>query len=904
MIDKIMQAVGRKGKLPYTVVILDEVQQFINDDAARSKAVQDVKEQCCARLGANFLLIGTGQNALSGTALLQRLQGRFPVTVELQDTDVEQVTREVVLKKKPTAEAGLKKLLDDHSGEIERQLASTKIAFSSKDRGLLVQDYPILPVRRRFWERVLRAVDKAGTGAQLRNQLWVVYEAVKQTAEWSLGNVVSGAFIYDASIKSSALKSGTLLQEISETIAKQKKEVDGELRYQICALIFLIGQLPHNNEPLDAGVRADADTLADLLVTDLTKSSAELRKKVPELLEKLVTSGAIMQVDNEYRMQTREGSEWNQMFLEARNKLLNDPGKLASARLQLLRSQCSEALKKFKLVQGDCKEARKIELHFGDVAPPTDGSVIPVWVRDGWEVEEKTVLNDARAASDTTAMVFGYIPKKMAEELKQAIAADHAATTTLQTKGTPSGDEGIHARKAMETRQEQSQRTRDLLITDILNDMQIYLAGGDSVGGTLLIQKIQDGATLCLDRLYPLFHQADSADWHKVIDRAKKGDGDALAAVGHKGDPENHPVCKAILDFVGSGKKGTEVRKHFGGAKYGWPQDAIDAALTVLFNAGAIQARDGAEPVVKGKLDQKNIAATEFRCETVTLTKVQLIELRGLFKKIGLNTQPNQESLHAVECLNRLTKLAESAGGDAPLPKCPDTAAIADMANRVGNDQLKAIHDNKDVLAQQILDWQKSRDLIAQRLPRWKQLVALLNFAADLPVAAEVKPEVAAIEKDRKLLANSDPVPGLVEKLTSALRTALNEAHDKFSTDYETRMTTLTESPAWKQISQPQRYEILGASGIREMPKIAVGTTEEILDTLSHTKLSELRAISDALPTRFQNAAAAAAKLLEPKAQHVHLPGGTIKNNDDLESWLAVAKECIQKKLKDGPVIL
>ena len=904
MIDKIMQAVGRKGKLPYTVVILDEVQQYINDDASRSKAVQDVKEQCCARLGANFLLIGTGQNALSGAALLQRLQGRFPVTVELQDTDVEQVTREVVLKKKPTAEAGLKKLLDDHSGEIERQLASTKIAFSSKDRGLLVQDYPILPVRRRFWERVLRAVDKAGTGAQLRNQLWVVYDAVKQTAEWELGNVVSGAFIYDASIKSSALKSGTLLQEISETIAKQKKEDDGELRYQICALIFLIGQLPHNDEPLDAGVRADADTLADLLVTDLTKSSAELRKTVPELLEKLVTSGAIMQVENEYRMQTREGSEWNQMFLEARNKLLNDPGKLASERSQLLRSQCSEVLKKFKLVHGDSKESRKIELHFGDVAPPTDGSAIPVWVRDGWEVEEKTVLNDARAAGDTTAMVYGYIPKKMAEELKQAIAGYYAATTTLQAKGSPSGEEGIHARKAMETRQEHSQRSRDNLITDILNEMQVYLAGGDSIGGTLLNQKIQDAATLCLDRLYPLFHQADSADWHKVIDRAKKGDGDALAAVGHKGDPENHAVCKAILDYVGSGKKGTEVRKQFGGANYGWPQDAIDAALIVLFNAGAIQARLGAEPVARGKLDQKNIAAAEFRVETVTISKVQLIELRGLFKKIGLNTQPNQESLHAVEFLARLLKLAEAAGGDAPLPRSPDTAHIDDLANRVGNDQLKAIHDDKDRLAKEIADWERKRDLIQQRLPRWHQLVALLKFAADLPVAAEVQPEVTAIEQHRKLLANPDPVPGMVEKLTSALRTALNEVYGKFSADHEARMTALVETPAWNQISQPQRYDILSANGIRVLPTIAVGTTEEVLDTLRHTKLSELRAISDALPTRFNNAAAAAAKLLEPKAQHVSLPGGTIRNDDDLKSWLAEAEERIREKLKDGPVIL
>lgn len=904
MIARIMQAVGRNGKLPFTVVILDEVQQYINDDAGRSKAVQDVKEQCCARLGANFLLIGTGQNALSGTALLQRLQGRFPVTVELQDTDVEQVTREVVLKKKPTAEAGLKKLLDDHSGEIERQLASTKIAFSSRDRGLLVQDYPILPVRRRFWERVLRAVDKAGTGAQLRNQLWVVYDAVKQTAEWELGNVVSGAFIYDASIKSSALKSGTLLQEISETIAKQKKEDDGELRYQICALIFLIGQLPHNNEPLDAGVRADADTLADLLVTDLTKSSAELRKKIPSLLEKLVTSGAIMQVETEYRMQTREGSEWNQMFLEARNKLLNDPGKLASERSQLLRSQCSEVLKKFKLLHGDSKEPRKIELHFGDVQPATDGSAIPVWVRDGWEVEEKTVLNDARAAGDSTAIVYGYIPKKLAEELKQAIAGYYAATTTLQSKGTPSGDEGIHARKAMETRQEQSERSRDMLITDILNEMQVYLAGGDSIGGTLLNQKIQDAATLCLDRQYPLFHQADSADWHKVIDRAKKTDPDALTAVGHKGDPENHAVSKAILEFVGSGKKGTEVRKQFGGGKYGWPQDAIDAALIVLFNAGAVQARIGAEPVAKGKLDQKNMTAAEFRCETITLTKVQLIAIRGIYKAIGLNSQPGQESLHAPDFLSRLTRLAESAGGDAPLPKCTDTNPITDIANRVGNDQLKAIFENKEQLTKQIADWQRDHTLIEQRHPRWNQLVALLKFAADLPVAAQVQPEVTAIEQHRRLLANPDPVPGMVEKLTNALRAALNETHGKFSTDYDARLTMLTESPTWKQITQPQRHEILGANGIRVMPTIAVGTTEEILDTLRHTKLSELRALGDALPTRFNNATGAAAKLLEPKAQHVHLPGGTIKTDDDLKAWLTEAEDCIRKKLKEGPVIL
>ncbi len=77
---------------------------------------------------------------------------------------------------------------------------------------------------------------------------------------------------------------GHIASRDRRTIARQKQEDDGELRYQLCALIFLIGQLPHQG-PADAGIRADADTLADLLVTDLTASSAELRKKIPILLK-------------------------------------------------------------------------------------------------------------------------------------------------------------------------------------------------------------------------------------------------------------------------------------------------------------------------------------------------------------------------------------------------------------------------------------------------------------------------------------------------------------------------------------------------------------------------------------------------------------------------------------------
>jgi hypothetical protein len=904
MIAKIKQAIGSKGKLPCTLIVLDEVQQYIGDKVERSKAVQDVQEQCCSRLGANVVFVATGQNALSGIPLLQRLQGRFPVTIELQDTDVEQVTREVVLKKKPSAVETLSDFLNMQMGEIQRHLSGTNIALSPRDRKFLVQDYPILPVRRRFWERVLRAVDKAGTGAQLRNQLWVVYDAVHQTAELELGQIVSGAFIYESSIKSKVLQSGVLLQEIAENIEKQRNEEDGELRYQLCALIFLIGQLPHEG-PADAGIRADAETLSDLLVTDLRQSSVELRKKVPQLLTKLVASGTVMLVEDEYRMQTREGSEWNQAYELARSKLLSDPGKLGSERSQLLKSHCSEVLRMTKLLHGASKEPRKFELHFGSNQPATAGPTIPVWIRDGWEVDESTVLHDARAAGDTEAVVFGFIPRSQAEELKQVIASYYAATTTLDAKGSQTTPEGMEARKAMETRQSLAEKSRNSLITDILNETAIYLAGGDEVKGSILIEdKVRDAATSCLDRLFPQFHQADTPDWHKVIERAKKGDGDALSAIGHKGDPETHPVCKAVRDWVGSGKKGTEIRKRFTAPPYGWPQDAIDAALLVLFSAGILQARSGTEAIPKGKLDQKNIPSIEFRVESITLSKVQLIGLRTLFKAMGLNTQPNYESVDAPKFLDRVASLADEAGGEAPLPKRPDTTHLDDLRNRVGNDQLKAIFDLKETLTREISEWQRRKAKIEERQPHWATLQALLAHASDLPVASEVRPEIEAIERNRSLIHDPDPVPGMIDKLTEALRKTLNESHIACSTAHESGLTNLEASTTWQRLTPEQRYELLSRHGIRQIPPVAVGTTEEVLDTLKRTKISELRAICDALPTRFSNTLAAAVKLLEPKAQEVSLPGGTIKNEDDLQSWLTAAEETIREKLKDGPVIV
>ena len=92
--------------------------------------------------------------------------------------------------------------------------------------------------------------------------------------------------------------------------------------------------------------------------------------------------------------------------------------------------------------------------------------------------------------------------------------------------------------------------------------------------------------------------------------------------------------------------------------------------------------------------------------------------------------------------------------------------------------------------------------------------------------------------------------------------------------------------------------------GARAPLTVAVGTTDEVLATLNGTKLKEWKNLCDALPTRFSQALTAAARALEPKARPIKLPGGTIKSEHDLQTWLSLAGEQIREKLKEGPVIV
>ena len=898
----VKQIFSNAEQLPCTLLVVDEVQIFIGGQVQRANDMQEIAEHVSTDLGSRLLLVCTGQSALTSMPSLQRFQARFTVSVQLSDSDVESVIRKTVLRKKPEQENNIKKCMDANQGELARQLQHTRFAATTDDDKTFVADYPLLPTRRRFWEKVLRNTDHSGTNAQLRNQLQIVFEATRETASAAVGTVVPADFIYDQ-ISTDLLNSGELEREYDDIIRHQRDgTADGALRSRLCAIIFLIGKLPRT-PGADDGVRANAETLVDLLISDLKTERPKLEQQAPKLLQQMVDAGKLMAVDTEYRLQTPEGARWNHDFKRRRTTALNDDQRISTKRTELLSETVKHALRPVSLQHGKSSTLRKLKHELSSARPVINTDAITLWLRDGWIDDENSVKNDARSAGVSSPMLFAYLPRLHHEDLKQAIASQLAAQETLDTQGLAGGAEAIEPRKAVETHLANAQHSIEQLLGRIISGAKVFLGGGQEATGLELADKVREAATGALVRLFPHFDEGDHANWGQVVLRARSGDVGALSQVGYPGNPTQHPVGRRVVEFIGAGKKGKDLREHFKATPFGWPQDAIDGALLTMLVAGNLRATINGQSA-QASMPQNQIGVASFFVDVPPLDVAQRLELKALFQKLGITSTNGKESEAAAEYLPKLLALAQSAGGDAPRPQPPAAQPLADLQQLLGNAQLLKILELKDDLSAKISAWKKSADTITKRSPAWERLCALQIFATGLPVAETSAISIAAIISNRSLLAEPDPVPELGKLLSAALRTELNKLAADITAAFVTGNASLAASLVWAKCKKEARASISATCQLVEPPQTATGTEEELLATLQARTLPDWHNLLDAVPQRFARALEEAAKLATPEAVRIQLPSAIIKTPEDLDQWLAGVRKQVAAKLKDGPVIL
>jgi hypothetical protein len=900
MIKAIRQALTVDGKFPLTLVVLDEVQQFIGSDTQRSIDVQEVVEACSKNIGGKLLFIGTGQTAVTGTANLKKLEGRFTVRVELSDADVDAVIRQVVLAKNPGSLQSIDAVMQKNLGEISRHLAGTSIGHRREDVAFFAQDYPILPVRRRFWEHTLRVLDQTGTDSQLRNQLSMIHRVIQTNLDQPVGHVIPADYLYfDSADK--LLQSRVLPRKVHEKTMKWIRGSDDErLTARACGLVFLVTKLGSNNNEI--GIRATVDSLADLLVEDLSVGSSSLRTKLPALLDHC---DLLMKVGDQYRIQTEESAAWNDDFLSQRNQLANESHRVDAERDDRIRRRFGELVKKLSLTQGQSKVPRTVHPLFDSSLPSDAKDRVCVWIRDGWSIDENSVRADARQAGNQSPTVFVYIPKRSADDLRHNLIDFKAATATLDKRGTPNTAEGTEARAAMDTTRQTAEGRIKELLDDAFSGARVFQGGGTEITGTDLQSMITEASEKAMQRLYPQFGIADHEGWGKVYANAKKGAPDGLKAVDYDGDAAQNPVCKAILAFIGPGKKGAEIRAQFEGAPNGWSGDAVDGGLQVLLMTGLIRAADERGTTIDPKeLERKAVGKATFKVESTTITTQQRIQIRKTMQRLQIQAKQGEELVAVPTFIEKALALAGRAGGDAPRPERPKTDFLEEIRLAAGNELLMAIYNRRDELRQAFEDWEDRAKRIDVRLPIWDRLQKLVSHAQALPDATPILVQANSIAEARLLLSDPDPVTPLVLGLSQLLRDELNRLSSQFDFGFESGLTALETDANWQKLEPEQRHALLSQQGLTlaQKPDIKVQSDAEITATLNRISVSSLRDRVVAMPGRFQQAQQEAARLMEPKVTFVSVPRRTLKTPEDIQEWITDVQQQLLEKLKHGPI--
>lgn len=892
------------NKFPLTLIALDEVQQYIGKDSGRSLAIQEVVECLRGSQKGRILVVATGQSAITDTPDLMKLAGRFPpmARVELTDQDVDTVIRTVLLSKKPTALPEIDSIISKASGEIDRHLVGTNLGAKAADRDDLAADYPLLPVRRRFWESVLKHIDYSGTSGQLRNQLRVVHEALRQVANAPLGHVIPADVIFDQ-LKTQMRMAGVIGKDTYEAIERYTAGNDDDrLKARLLGLIFLIGRFDRSSG--DNGVRAKADTLADLLVEDLLAGSADLRKRIGALLADLQKDNQVLLIEEEYRVQTSEGRQWEDLYHKKRSSLTGKPQKLQEERSLLIHKHLIESLGKLSRAQGTTAVNREVIPHWGDT-PPKDDGALPVWFIEGSYRSESEFLTLVNGAGSDSSTVFVRL-RDPGSSFDDLVATLKAAEATLQERQGAEAGDGLMAEGAMKTRKHEAERGIASKLDELLLSAQVYLGGGVPVAGASLRDQVDDAIAKALSRRFPKFALADVAGWPKVVARAKAGNPDALNQIGHAGEPEKHAVAMELISSIGSGIKGKELRTRFEGGIFGWPRDCIDGVILTLVASGQVRASLNGQPVTATGLDQTKITQAEFQMEKAVLSVTDRMVVRKVIQDFGLACKANEEAGVVVDYLRKLKERAQAAGGQPPAPAAPATAELDDLLARPAgsNEQLVAVAKASKQLAAWAESWKVQADLVAKRQVQWLKLQELLRLAETNQCSgyAAAQTQAKAIADQRALINNTDLVEPLIAAVAKELAAALHQAGKAYATAHESAWTTIEADPEWQKLKAEDKNAIPRTVGLVGPVALKLGNVDETIDTARQTTVPHLTSLLDALPERVSKILYEAAKRNEPQVQSVRLSSQVLKNEADVEAWCAAAKADLLAKLKAGPV--
>lgn len=812
-LKQMLDLIERRTKNRRVLFILDEVGQFIEGTDRLILNIQGFAENLKNIGRGQAWIIATAQQTLPMAGPLFKLKDRFPdpLRIDIESTDIREITYRRLLKKSPEAVALLKKRFNEHSGAITSatQLKNTKHLQTHLDADVFARFYPFLPQHFNILMELLRSLARSTGGIGLRSTLKVIQDVLVDIkgqqagvhlADRPVGTLATADIFFDT-LRSDLERAN---RPLVETVAKVGTGFgQGSVHHQVAktvAVLQFVEGFPISTHNVAAMLHASASA---------TPEHEAVEKAVKDMLE-----------DKELPLEIIDGSL--RFMSEAVSHILTEQSTLRPStndeltilneilREQIFSPEPSARLENTKNVKAQVKllhgtmpvavthSKEDLEIHL-ELAPAA-------------ETATRTTdrLNDSRIPSNRNVL---YLLGEDSHTISDIITRIYRCEEIHRRHRTEAAEKEVSQFIiAQKNRADQLKRDLDTALQNAFLKGSFIFRGTNiavSTRGTELRHACNAQLSLVAAEVFPSYKHApqnlDTNIAEKLLlapDLSVIASGlDPLGIVEKAGNATkirlDHPALVILLDYLRTKGEvdGKKLIDDFNRAPYGWFKDTTRYIVSGLLISQAIRIKVGSQWL-----------------EAVGPKAIEALKNNNTFAKIDIATNDKQIP---QETLNRAAKRLLDLTGDKVLPMAPKISQAvlkhfpafrneyASLAVELTSSSLPGADRAQSLSKQlsQILDRDASDAPVTLGA---EQSTLVDNLAWAREVRASLSDGLGNDAKEASSLSNaiaSLPKVGTLEKLassTSSLRDELQEClnrEDFFhaASDIRNRLTSLRQ---------------------------------------------------------------------------------------------------------------
>ena len=278
MIDLVRDVSGKEN----IIFVIDEIGQYVGSNQNKILDLQGLAQNLKDIGGGKVWIVGTAQQTLTeddpriaiNSPELFKLKDRFPITVELESSDIREICYRRLLGKSPDGERLLSELFKGHGAQLRHntRLVDAKSYSAALDRDAFVNLYPFLPAHFDILLHLLGALAKSTGGIGLRSAIKVVQDILvegagphKPVADQTIGWLVTTVTLFDSLDRDILRAYPQVHQAVKKTLGRVGDDALKQNVAKTIVILQILNNLPANAQNVASLMHpaVDADAMTD-----------------------------------------------------------------------------------------------------------------------------------------------------------------------------------------------------------------------------------------------------------------------------------------------------------------------------------------------------------------------------------------------------------------------------------------------------------------------------------------------------------------------------------------------------------------------------------------------------------------------------------------------------------------